>query len=73
MVDALTPCDNFRNEKRFTGSIPVMTANNWSVGETGKRAVSTPKEMYRMEELGGHTADISSRIFFKSLQVRILH
>ena len=25
LVDALTPCDNFRNEKRFTGSNPVLT------------------------------------------------
>jgi hypothetical protein len=25
LIDALTPCDNFRNEKRSTGSNPVLT------------------------------------------------
>jgi len=25
LVDVLTHCDNFRNEKRFTGSSPVLT------------------------------------------------
>jgi len=33
LVDVLTPCDNFRNEKRFTGSNPVLTTtkhtNSW--------------------------------------------
>ena len=35
-----------------------------SGGEIGRRAVSTSKETYRMGELGGHTANVSSRRLF---------
>ena len=30
----------------------------------GRRSVSTPKETYRMEELGGHTTNVSSGRLF---------